>query len=214
MTQKAGWLEYWVDPKTWKFRGDFEGMYRDFDDPWDCAKHASELRRDISLLMLLRDRRYARILDIGCGLGAFTERLRLANGQPCSVLGLDVSDTAIAKAGERYPDCRFQVLDVNQEPLPLVDGGHDLILISEVLWYVLPRLGELMAGIRAALAPDGVLFIQQFYPQKQSFGIDYLRSPDELLSRYLEPAGFVRLHEYRESVADGHVQLILLRKSD
>jgi cyclopropane fatty-acyl-phospholipid synthase-like methyltransferase len=213
MTQKSGWLEYWVDPKTWKFRGDFEGMYRDFEDPWECAKHVSELRRDISLMMLMRDRRYARILDIGCGLGAFTERLRAANGAPCTVLGLDVSETAVSKAREQYPECQFQVLDVSQAPLPAAAGGHDLILSSEVFWYVLPVLGELLSRIHAALAPDGRLFIQQFYPQKQSFGLDYLRSPDELYTRYLEPAGFTRLHDFRETVADGQVQLILLKKS-
>lgn len=212
MTGKTGWLEYWVDPKTWQFRGDFEGMYRDFDDPWDCRKNVSELRRDISLMMLLRGRRFSRILDVGCGLGAFTERLRVANGVVESIVGVDVSATAVSKAREQFPQCRFEALDVTKDPLPRTQFGWDLVLMSEVLWYVLPQLRELFAGIHAALAPDGMLFIQQFFPDSQRFGLEYLRSPAELRERYLEPAGFQRECELLEQVSDGQVQLISLTK--
>jgi SAM-dependent methyltransferase len=214
MAEKSNWLEYWVDPETWKFRGDFEGMYRSFDDPWECRKNVSELRRDMSLVMLLRERRYPRILDIGCGLGAFTERLRVANGEPCEILGLDVSETAVAKAREQHPRCGFRVVDVNQGPLPVAAGGTDLVLVSELIWYVLPKLSELLGGIHTALNAEGTLFIQQFYPREQRFGGEYLRSPDELYTGYLEPAGFTRRNEFREVVADGQVQLISLSKSN
>lgn len=49
------------------------------------------------------------ILDIGCGKGSFTHRLKKANNQ---VLGLDLSETAIKVCRERYPDCQFDTLDV------------------------------------------------------------------------------------------------------
>jgi predicted TPR repeat methyltransferase len=212
VTSRASWLEYWVDPATWTFRGDFEGMYRDFADPWECVKNVSELRRDVALLLLLRERRFRRILDVGCGLGAFTERLRRANTATQEVLGVDISATAVAKARAQYPDCRFEVLDVARQPLPA--GPWELVLLSEVVWYVLPQLGELLARIHLAMASDGVLFVQQFFPDSQRFGLEYLRSPEELYTRYLTRAGFRRQCEFVETVPDGRVQLISVTKSD
>jgi SAM-dependent methyltransferase len=212
MSGKSNWLEYWVDPRTWKFRGDFEGMYRDCDDPWECQKNVSELRRDVSLMLLLHERRFGRILDIGCGLGAFTERLRVANGETTSILGVDVSSTAVRRAREQYPLCRFEVLDVTRDSLPGSTQAWDLILVSELIWYVLPQLPQLCAGIRAALAPTGILFIQQFYPGQQRFGLEFLKSPEELYERYLQPAGFRREREFVETVPDGRVQLLSLTK--
>jgi SAM-dependent methyltransferase len=214
MPAKSNWLEYWVDPKTWQFRGDFEGMYRDFDDPWECQKNVSELRRDMSLMVLFRNRTFGRILDVGCGLGAFTERLRATNGGAGEVLGLDISSTAVEKARSQFPQCRFEALDVTRESLPSGTGPWDLVIVSELIWYVLPQLGDVLGKIRAALAPGGVLFVQQYFPANQSFGLDYVRSPGELYDRYLSPAGFSREHEFIETVADGKVQLISLTKSD
>lgn len=214
MTARENWLEYWVDPTTWEFRGDFEGMYRRFDDPWECRKNVSELRRDVASLLLLRGRRFDRILDIGCGLGAFTDRLRSANDEAQLVLGVDVSVTAIAKARVLYPQCRFEVLDVGRDPLPGGERSWDLVLLSEVIWYVLPQLGMLLDGIHAALAARGILFIQQFYPGNQRFGLEYLTSPEELYTRYLTRAGFRREHEFVETLSDGWVQLISLVKAD
>jgi SAM-dependent methyltransferase len=212
MTSRANWLDYWVDPETWKFRGDFEGMYRDFADPWECVKNVSELRRDVALLLLLRERRFGRILDLGCGLGAFTERLRRANGGTPQIVGVDISPTAVGRARQQYPHCRFEVLDVARQPLPA--GPWDLVLVSEIVWYVLPQLDELLANVHALLAPRGVLFLQQFFPADQRFGLEYLRSPEELYSRFLIRAGYRREYEFLETVPDGRVQLISLTKAD
>jgi SAM-dependent methyltransferase len=210
---KSGWLSYWVDPETWRFRGNFEEMYRDFDDPWECSKNVSMLRRDISLMILFRERRFNRILDIGCGLGAFTERIRVANGACQTILGLDISETAVEKARRQFPKCSFTVLDVSNQPLPGEgQSAWDLILVSELLWYVLPQLKSLLSRIHGALTPSGTLFIQQFYPADQRFGLEYLTSPGELYDRYLLPAGFRRETELLEVIEDGRVQLASLTK--
>jgi hypothetical protein len=41
------WLEYWVDPQTWEFRGDFEGIFSDFEDPWNCRERINSLERKV-----------------------------------------------------------------------------------------------------------------------------------------------------------------------
>ncbi len=214
MEEKSNWLEYWVDPHTWEFRGDFEGMYRDFGDPWRCQQNVSELRRDVSLMMLLRGRHYQRILDIGCGLGAFTDRLRIMNGDAETILGVDISPTAVKKARAQFPKCSFDVLNAMSDPLPQVGSKWGLVLVSELIWYVLPGLQELLARIYASLGLKGVLFIQQFYPSVQKFGLEFLRSPADLCDRYLVTAGFRRETEFIELVSDGQVQLLTLTKSE
>lgn len=208
MTEK-NLLEYWVDPNTWTFKGDFEGMYRDFEDPWNCKDKVSELYRDVALMMIFKNRCFQRILDIGCGLGAFTERLRVANSGG-AVLGVDVSERAVRKARENYPESRFEAVDVTHEPLPSTDTGWDLIVLSEVIWYVLPQLMDVLKKIHTALAPTGVLFIQQFFPYDQHYGLQLLKSAQELHTRYLYPAGFRKQHEFVELLDNGTLSLISL----
>jgi SAM-dependent methyltransferase len=185
---KRGWLEYWVDPKTWTFVGNFEGMYRDFDDPWLCQKRNESIERRV-ILAMLGDRQYGRVLDIGCGLGGFTDKLRrfVRASLAC---GLDISPTAVAKAAERFPDCEFVVADITRDKFPHEDRPYDLILIQEVVWYVLPHLSEIFARVHAALGPSGTLFIDQSFPSVQNFGREYLDSPDSLITKYLCPARF------------------------
>lgn len=182
MSDKSkSWLNYWVDPKSWAFKGDFEGIYKDFDDPWLCQqRNASTTRRFI--MVLLGDRRYPRLLDIGCGLGGFTEALRNNTGADFA-FGVDISPTAVAKATRRYPECQFGRLDITRDPLPRGESGgpYDLKMLQEVIWYILPHLSDVLSSIHRALSADGVFFIEQSFPDNPKFGREYLTSPGELI---------------------------------
>ena len=92
--------------KDGEFIGAFEEMYHNCPDPWH-QDGLQPLAEDIALLLLLSKRRYQRILDIGCGKGRFTSRLKSATGSP--VTALDISSTAIEIAQSRYPDIEFVV---------------------------------------------------------------------------------------------------------
>ncbi len=75
-----------------------------------------------------------RVLDIGCGNGAWTGHL-LKKG--CRVVGIDISDAGIAHAQKAYPGVRFvkvgvrtNILDVlNEEPF-------DLAVSTEVIEHL------------------------------------------------------------------------------
>lgn len=69
-------LEYWVDPFTWEFVGDFEGMGRDFDDPRHCQRPNTSIKRRV-VLSLLAPRQDNRLVDIGCGLARGFASLRI-----------------------------------------------------------------------------------------------------------------------------------------
>ena len=77
-------------------------------DSWDAAQYQSEARyvSDLGapLIDLLSPGPGQRILDIGCGDGALTEKL-VATG--CSVVGIDSSESMVAAARSRGLDCRL-----------------------------------------------------------------------------------------------------------
>jgi 2-polyprenyl-3-methyl-5-hydroxy-6-metoxy-1,4-benzoquinol methylase len=95
------------DSRRRRFVGQFEEMYRresvEGYDSWH-QENLDTLARRVSIAMLA-DRAYPRILDVGCGKGAFTSLLKTETNH---VVGIDVSSTAIAKAAERYPGIDFR----------------------------------------------------------------------------------------------------------
>jgi SAM-dependent methyltransferase len=71
-----------------------------------------------------------KILDLGCGLGWYTEKLS-EFGQ---VTGIDLSPEAIAKAKARVPHITFLAGDIYQMPLP--EATFDVVVSQEVLSHV------------------------------------------------------------------------------
>ncbi|HUG67548.1 MAG TPA: SAM-dependent methyltransferase [Pirellulaceae bacterium] len=121
----------------------FDGIWKQGDywqlesSPFEHAKYARQAE-------LLADRRYARVLEIGCGAGVFTQQLApLAD----RVLALDVSPAAIdravavAKAAElsrvqqQGGTIEFRVANVMRFD-PQAEGPWDLIVLSETIYYL------------------------------------------------------------------------------
>lgn len=65
------------------FVGDFENMYRDIAVPWGCEGEAVGLNNQLFLELLFSAPHYETVLDIGSGLGGFTDQLRLRGGADC-----------------------------------------------------------------------------------------------------------------------------------
>jgi SAM-dependent methyltransferase len=84
---------------------------------------------------LLEDRRYGRVLEIGCGAGLFTRRLAEISDY---VLGIDVASAAIAQARATGldPDAvEFRVTNVMDYD-PGSEGPWDLVVLSETIYYL------------------------------------------------------------------------------
>jgi SAM-dependent methyltransferase len=106
-----------------------------------------------------------RILDAGCGTGSSTEYLSFLNPQ-ASVVGIDISEAAIALAKERYQ--RSGVLQMGiPEPLLLQLNVYDLDQLPGEFDFInsvgmLHHLPDPKRGIQALahkLAPGGILHI-------------------------------------------------------
>lgn len=75
-----------------------------------------------------------RILDYGCGQGGWIGLLsELFPG--ASLSGVDISDTAVAKARDKYPKYTFAAFDGDRAPFP--DASFDLVYTYHVLEHVL-----------------------------------------------------------------------------
>ncbi len=104
-------------------------------DPWRFESSVFEQEKYQRQLVLLSDRRYDRVLEIGCGSGTFTKLLApLAD----VVLALDVAPAAIAEAErQRYQPATvdFRVANI-MEYDPRSEGPWDLVVMSETIYYL------------------------------------------------------------------------------
>ena len=73
----------------------------------------------------------ARIADLGCGSGVFTELLR---GRGYAAVGLDISPKLVALGRARYPG--LDLIEGDVEALPFGDGEFDGILLSGIVHHL------------------------------------------------------------------------------
>ncbi|HNB54965.1 MAG TPA: class I SAM-dependent methyltransferase [Anaerolineales bacterium] len=109
-------------------------------------------------------------LDIGCGTGAFA---RLLAQRFRRVLALDLSPRMIEMAKERsqgLANIDYQVGDVMDYPLPAAQFG---CVASIATLHHMP-LEPILAKIKQALAPEGVLLVLDLY--KAAAPTDYAMS--------------------------------------
>jgi predicted TPR repeat methyltransferase len=104
-------------------------------DPWDIESSVYERDRCVQLLKMLEGRRYARVLEIGCGAGYLT---RLLATHADHIVALDISQPAIERAralGAGQADIDFRVANI-MDYNPQVDGPWDLIVFSDTMCYL------------------------------------------------------------------------------
>lgn len=139
-----GYQDYVI--KNGELVGDFDGLYREFDDPWHQSRedHVADTRRTIAMNYCSRlrsaygDQQVSRILEYGCGFGYLTDRLRK---QGFSAIGVDVADQAIRKARAHNPSSVFLTKSF-EDPSLLEELDPDVIVMAEITWYVLEHLEE------------------------------------------------------------------------
>jgi SAM-dependent methyltransferase len=159
----------------------FVELYASNPDPWRFTSSDYEREKYAATLRALPRARYARALEVGCSIGVFTREL----GQRCSgLVALDVAPSAIEAARERCADLPRIDFLVGAVPEVWPEGRFDLIVLSEVL-YFLDRddLARLAAKVGRSLTSGGECVLVHWTGET-----DYPLSGDEAVERFIEEA--------------------------
>ena len=107
------------------------------------------------------------VLDIACGEGYGSA---LMTGEARRVFGVDISESAIRHAREKYlsiTNLQFRVGSATQ--IPLEDASVDVVVSFETIEHLLEQR-EMLAEIRRVLRADGILVISS--PNKKVYSDD------------------------------------------
>lgn len=119
-------------------RRDFQRRFREGPDAFDTAFEA------------VAEAQPRRVLEVGCGMGNFAERL--ARETSAEVVATDLSPRMVELARDRGLDAR--VADVQQ--LPFDDGEFDCAVANAMLYHV-EYLDRALSELARVLEPGGKL---------------------------------------------------------
>jgi 2-polyprenyl-3-methyl-5-hydroxy-6-metoxy-1,4-benzoquinol methylase len=111
----------------------FDAIYASEPDPWKFASSSYEREKYRITTAALPKSRYASALEIGCSIGVLTKSLALRCD---SLLAIDAAIAPLNEARRRcaeFSSARFEQLFV---PEQWPDGAFDLIILSEVVYYL------------------------------------------------------------------------------
>lgn len=133
-----------------------DALYRGTDDPWDFRNSAHERDRIDAVLAALPRTRFRNAIELGCGNGELARRI----APRCDgYTGLDAAERALATARRTVPDGRFLRAFL---PCTLPDGDYDLILLSEILYFLDPVGVSDLAGQIEARWPGACLVLVNY----------------------------------------------------
>jgi len=158
----------------------FEQVYAANDDPWDFTSSEYEAKKYAATLAALPREKYQNAFEIGCSIGVLTERL----AERCDeLLAVDVSEKALEQAQKRCANLLNVRLRMMSVPNEIPDEVFDLILISEVGYYLAPA--DWLAAMRkvfARLANGGQVALVHWTPPVH----DYPQTGDAVHDSFAE----------------------------
>jgi predicted TPR repeat methyltransferase len=143
----------------------FDHLYRLDPDPWRYQTGDYEIAKRRDTLSFLRPR-YANACEVGCSIGVLTEDLAARCDK---ITGVDVSPTAAELARHRLaglPNAEILVLHLPHDD---IDARFDLLVLSEMLYFLNEdELVGLAAFAARRVEPGGDLLIVSFDGETQT----------------------------------------------
>ena len=143
---------------------DFDQVYAGEPDPWAIGDADSDRYELYRRRILEHARRRGRVLDVGCGYGAFLARFE---GEFSQLHGVELAGQAVARARLRFPSIDFSQGSADRLADAFADdpGQFDCIIYSDVINYLDERgKEESLRWIAEHLAPGGLAFIAAWSP--------------------------------------------------
>lgn len=174
----------------------FDERYAQDPDPWRFATSAYERAKYAATLDALPRQHYASALEVGCSIGVLTEALA---GRCDRLLGLDLTELALAQARARCRDLAHVGFELAQVPSKWPEGSFDLILMSEIVYYLdASDVERLVARVQNCLQPGGDVVLVHWTGQTH-----YPLTGDEAAERFIEGARSF-LHPRHQTRADAY----------
>lgn len=140
----------------------FDEVYAANDDPWNFISSEYEAEKYAVTLKSLSRENYKNAFEVGCSIGVLTEKLAARCEK---ILAVDVSEKALEQAKKRcakLPNIRFETMQIPDE---FPDEIFDLILISEVGYYLAPADWQTaMEKTFAQLSENGQIALVHWTP--------------------------------------------------
>jgi SAM-dependent methyltransferase len=133
----------------------FEEIYRASPDPWNYTSSDYEREKYAATLAAAGPGPYALALEVGCSIGVFTELL----APRCErLVAMDFSRRALDLAAERVGDIDGVELAHGAFPEQAPKGSWDLVVCSEVLYYLdCQALADAVVWLKRQLANGAVV---------------------------------------------------------
>ena len=141
-------------------KDELEDWYSSGEDPWEYYNNPDDAHRKARILAAIPRVEFENVLDIGCGNGFLTKNLPGRN-----VLGIDISEKAVAWANQRTPPhvrfLRGSLFDIPDIEMPRMD----LIVITGVLYpqYIGKATRLVYVLIDRMLKRGGILLCSHIY---------------------------------------------------
>jgi SAM-dependent methyltransferase len=172
----------------------FERVYAHGDDPWGFETLWYERRKRALTMALLPAERYRRAFEPGCASGEIT---RLLASRADEVVAMELIPRIADRATERLHDLANVQVRRGAIPNDWPDGTFDLILLSEVVYYLdRDDLQELAERVKGSLSPGGDVV-----------AVHYLRDTDY-------PMKGSEVHEALLALLDGYVVFARYAETD
>lgn len=151
-------------------REHFDILYECSSDPWNLRSAWYERRKyAITVAALPRDR-YRSGLEPGCSIGELT---RLLAARCDRLLAFDFADLAVDSARRAVSEMPHVAVERRVLPADLPSGSFDLIVVSEVLYYLSALdLARTVDGMAARLDPGGDLVAVHHRARDRCYGYD------------------------------------------
>ena len=158
----------------------FDDLYARDADPWSFETSDYERAKYQETIDALDRAPYARGLEVGCSIGVLTQRLA-----PLCVelVATDVAEAALARARERLRGAVGVRLLNAALPDALPAGPFDLIVLSEVLYYLdQDGIGRAAAACWDRLAAGGEILMVHWLGETP----DYPLTGDEAAEGFIQ----------------------------
>jgi 2-polyprenyl-3-methyl-5-hydroxy-6-metoxy-1,4-benzoquinol methylase len=141
--------------------------YKYWSEQYDTNNNKTRDLEAVSLRDTLRDIKFEKCLEIGCGTGKNTEWL-ITKGK--NILAVDISDEMLAIAKQKVKDKNVSFIKADvTESWGFTSETFDLVVCSLVLEHI-ENIQTIIRQIAEHLNFGGVLYIGELHPFKQYTG--------------------------------------------